>query len=112
MGEAKEAWSVGKDAWNWSTAQRRHTVLVEEPMRPREMLVEHGYDPKHLCGECRHYRHGGARQGDRCLLSLRGSPARIGYAWRPEWKSCGKWLRREVADDAATARAGDQLKLL
>ena len=100
------------DAWDWTEAKRRQQVLVEEPMRPREMLDEHGYDPKHLCGDCRHFVAGGAGRGNRCLLSLRGSPPRIGWAWKAEWKSCGRWLTREVADDAAAAKAGDQLRLM
>jgi hypothetical protein len=101
-----------RDAWSWPEQQRRAGVILEEPMRPRDMLDEFGYDARHLCGECRHFQLAGNGIGNRCLLSLRGSPARLGYTWRADWKSCGRWLRAEVADDPARARPGDQLRLM
>jgi hypothetical protein len=101
-----------RDAWDWPESARRGQVLVEEPMRPRAMLDEFGYDARHLCGDCRHFQIAGKGIGNRCLLSLRGSPPPIGHTWRADWKSCGRWLRADVADDPARAKEGDQLRLM
>jgi hypothetical protein len=100
------------DAWDWSEAKRRGRVVVEEPLRPKEMLAAHGMDRRHLCGDCRHYQHGSHRSADRCALSLRGSPRSIGYIWRRDWYACGAWQSRAVADGPETAEPGDQLRLL
>jgi hypothetical protein len=99
------------DAWNWSEAERKGRVVIEQPLRPQQMLDAHGMDRTHRCGDCRHYVVGPTLWAGKCRLSLRGSPASAGYRWRGDWVSCGAFQTRVVVDEPEEAVPNAQLTL-